>query len=254
MPFVLSGRSGCAGSAVLGRVRPALPPLLAARLPRGCLAACGLGLGGKGRERSPAGTTRPAPAGSSEGPRPLPRGAAGLHFPARPAPPPQRPGQEDGGARVALGYCALPAAGFGAGHRPAERSVAPREGACRPCALPCPQPGEGRTPWSGRGRRRVAPRRAAGLPSGGGGAGPRGRGLPVPGGRGRRQPPKRAPASPRWRALSVSSRSPRLGRPGRPVCRPSPGGTPGGAAGGWRRESAPWSGGGIRERPRDFPS
>lgn len=49
-----------------------------------------------------------------------------------PRPPPWRPRREDGGARVALGYCALPAAGTGAaccpsaaGTGPAERSVPP---------------------------------------------------------------------------------------------------------------------------------
>lgn len=47
-----------------------------------------------------------------------------------PRPPPWRPRREDGGARVALGYCALPAVGIGAaccpsaaGTGPAERSV-----------------------------------------------------------------------------------------------------------------------------------
>lgn len=69
-----------------------------------------------------AGAVRPAPAAAA-----LPHSPAGLHFPARPAPsPPLR--REDGGPCVALGYCALPAAGSGVPCPPApaaQRSVLP---------------------------------------------------------------------------------------------------------------------------------
>lgn len=81
-----------------------------------------------------AGTPRPAP-GFPEAPQPapvaalLPRDSISQ---LAPRPPPWRPRREDGGARVALGYCALPAAGTGAaccpsaaGTGPVERSVPP---------------------------------------------------------------------------------------------------------------------------------
>lgn len=266
--LVPSGRS-----AALGRVRPALPSLLAARLPGGCLTACGSVWGARGGRGAPLerlARHRPRP-GSSEGPRPLPRGAAGTPFPSAPRAPAAEagPGRWRRPCRPWLLRAAC--CGFRCGAQPAcyrrgppscgEVSTAAGGGlpALRP-ALPCPARSRAK---GGRATGCRAPRREGtaerprdpvrpspppcGFPLRRRGGRAEGSGLA---GAGRTaaagtRPGPAAPACP-VRVLVF----PRLGRPGRPVCRASPGETPRPraarrGAGAGSRPPAPWSGGGV---------
>lgn len=168
-----------------------------------------------------AGTPRPAP-GFPEAPQPapvaalLPRDSISQ---LAPRPPPWRPRREDGGARVALGYCALPAAGTGAaccpsaaGTGPAERSVPPiprraRGRASPGCAVPWRgEPGGAAPPERGHASAGLRLEAAGGVPCRlcAGGEGGRFPWLPV-------------------RGSAASSRSPRPAPP------PGPGPAPGSA-------------------------
>lgn len=257
--FVPSGRGGCG------------------RLLRGRTTACGSVLGAKGGRGAgdPRRNDSPSTGGGPAPPKDGGRCPGGTPFPSAPRGPAAEagPGREDGGARVALGYCALPAAGFGAarrppatgaGRRPAERSVPRREGARRPLrqALSAAGPRESERQAAGAPRREVQRGATAGagasLPaaprvsplSEGGGPG-RGEGACRGGVGGSRRDAHRA------RRAGVPRPCPRVHRPGRagaarPTTQPRRGlASPGGAAGSWRRESAavPWSGGGSVSGP-----
>lgn len=233
-----------------------------------------------GEPGTPAGTTRPARAEARLLRRTAAVAPAGLHFPARPAAPPQRPGREGKMAApvspLVTARCLLRASARRAARLlPARAAVLQRgqyrggRGLAGPCAKPCPQPDQGRASARllehpvgrcsvGRPREPVRPsppHRGSPRCRRGGGAGPRGGGLP---GRRGRQPPGRAPGPPRWRAPSVSPCPPARAGRGGPADHPAPEGprVPGRRG----RELAPGVGRGplerrgIRERPRDFPS
>lgn len=225
-----------------------------------------------GEPGTPAGTTRPARAEARLLRRTAAVAPAGLHFPARPAAPPQRPGREGKMAApvspLVTARCLLRASARRAARLlPARAAVLQRgqyrggRGLAGPCAKPCPQPDQGRASARllehpvgrcsvGRPREPVRPS----PPHRGsprcrrGGAGPRACRSGVGGSR---------RDAHRARRAGVPRPCPRVHRPGRAgaarsTTQPRRGlASPGGAAGSWRRESAavPWSGGGSVSGP-----
>lgn len=108
-----------------------------------------------GEPGTPAGTTRPARAEARLLRRTAAVAPAGLHFPARPAAPPQRPGREGKMAApvspLVTARCLLRASARRAARLlPARAAVLQRgqyrggRGLAGPCAKPCPQPDQGR--------------------------------------------------------------------------------------------------------------